>query len=157
MEIKYLTDHPELIPTLAAWFYTEWGHLSAGSSTGAIAESLKTHLNRDDLPLALVAMSGADVVGSASLRVYDMQTRKDLSPWLASVYVPVEHRRRGIGARLVEAIEGEAKRLQFGELYLYTFDKEAYYARLGWHMLERTEYRGGKVVIMRKEFATGAA
>jgi hypothetical protein len=66
MDIKYLADHPKLIPTLASWFYKEWGHLSAGSSAEAIAEALRTHLNRDSLPLALVAMSGTDVVGSAS-------------------------------------------------------------------------------------------
>ena len=156
MEIKYLADHPELIPTLASWFYAEWGYLSPGSSTGAIAETLKTHLNRDKLPLALVAVSGTDVVGSASLRVYDMQTRKDISPWLASVYVPVEHRRRGIGAGLVEAIEGKAKELKFERLYLYTFDKEEYYARLGWCVLDRTVYKGRQAVVMQKGVASVA-
>jgi N-acetylglutamate synthase-like GNAT family acetyltransferase len=53
------------------------------------------------------------------------------------LYVAPEARTLGVGTRLVEAVETEAGRLGFGRLYLFTFDKAAYYARRGWTELER--------------------
>lgn len=151
MKIAYLADHPEFIPTLAAWFHAQWGHLSPGSTVEMVAEGLESHLHHNELPLALVAVSDAGVVGSASLRVHDMRTRKDLSPWLASVYVPAEHRTRGIGARLVTAIEEKAKAMGFATLYLWTEEQEQFYAKLGWAVIDRVEYLGEQAVVMRKQ------
>jgi predicted N-acetyltransferase YhbS len=150
MEIAYLADHPELIPVIAGWFQDQWGYMSPGSSVSDVEDSLRHHLHRDELPLALVALCGAEVTGSASLRPFDMKTRKDLSPWLSSVYVPLAQRGKGIGSKLVQAAEAEARRLDIITLHLYTPDKESFYARLGWSKIETTEYRQELVVIMRK-------
>jgi predicted N-acetyltransferase YhbS len=151
MEIQYLADHPEFIPTLAGWFHAQWGHLSPGSTPETTAAGLKSHLHHNEMPLALVAVSGAEIVGSASLRLHDMRTRKDLSPWLASVYVPVEHRTQGIGSRLVMAIEEKAKALGFAVLYLWTDEKESFYAQLAWTVVDRVAYLGEQVVMMQKQ------
>jgi predicted N-acetyltransferase YhbS len=153
MEIAYLADHTEFIPSLASWFYDEWGYLSLGGSIEDVEDSLRQHLHRDELPLALVAFSGTEVLGSASLRPYDMKTRKDLSPWLASVYVPLEHRGKGIGSKLVQAAEALAGRLGISVLYLYTL-RESFYARQGWSRLEQTKYGQEQVFIMRKRLAS---
>jgi predicted N-acetyltransferase YhbS len=131
--------------------------LSPGGTVETLAEQLKSHLSQDKLPLALVAVSGAEAVGSASLRTHDMKTRKDLSPWLASVYVPVDQRNRGIGARLVAAIEEKARALGFAVLYLWTEGKENFYARLGWTVVDRVEYLGEQAVIMRKQLGSKTA
>jgi predicted N-acetyltransferase YhbS len=154
MEIKYLADHPEMIPELADWFFHQWGYLRPGSSVEDFAAGIRTHLNRDELPLSLVALDGPETLGSASLRQHDMSTRMDLSPWLASVYVAAEHRRRGIGAQLVSAIEEKARELGFATLYLWTPDKEEFYARLGWSVVQRTEYRQENAVVMQKQLAS---
>jgi hypothetical protein len=36
------------------------------------------------------------------------------------------------------------------KLYLFTPDQEQFYARLGWLVIDHTEYRGQQVVIMNK-------
>ena len=74
----------------------------------------------------------------------------ELSPWLAAVYVLPEFRRQGIGSQLVRAIEETGKRLLLERLYLFTPDREAFYARLGWSLLELAEYRNHTNVIMTK-------
>ena len=71
------------------------------------------------------------MVGSASLIAQDMDTRPELSPWLASVYVAAEHRRQGIGSALVRRVAQEAAALGVETLYLFTPDQEHFYARLG--------------------------
>ncbi len=98
----------------------------------------------------MVAFQEDQPAGTASIYVHDLETRPDLSPWLAAVYVDPLFRRQGIGSALVQAIEREACRLQIARLYLFTPDQEPFYTRLGWSLLERQEYWNESVVVMTK-------
>jgi GNAT superfamily N-acetyltransferase len=104
----------------------------------------------------LAVDDSAQPVGCASLVEHDMLTRPELSPWLAGVFVPREHRRRGIGAALVERVVQEARSLGVQRLYLYTPGFGALYLRLGWSVLERTFYRElwGNTEVTIMEFTT---
>ena len=59
----YLADCPETIPTLARWFYEEWGHLVPERTLKRNEEQLRQRLNRNKIPLALVAFSGKQPFG----------------------------------------------------------------------------------------------
>ncbi len=115
-----------------------------------LTDIFREHLNRDCIPLTLIALFDGQPAGTASIYVHDMDTRPDLSPWLAAVYVAPSYRKRGIGSALVKAVEGAAHKLRIGRLYLFTPDQERFYARLGWSVLERVEYWNQTVVIMEK-------
>jgi GNAT superfamily N-acetyltransferase len=147
VRIEYLADYPEHIPVLAQWHYAQWAYLDVGVSAAQRAAVLRKH-GRDTVPMTLVALSGDTLLGSASLIQHDMDTRMDLSPWLASVYVDPPYRERGIGSALVEAIVDWAERLGFSALYLFTPDRAPFYERLGWHILEHTIYRGYAQTVM---------
>lgn len=150
MEIKYLKDYKEWIPTIAKWFYDEWGHLYPELDIDKIILRLHKRTNVDIIPLALVALENRAVIGTASLKKFDMDTRMQYSPWLASVYVSEKWRGKGIGTSLVRVIEDKAKEIGVKILYLYTPDAQNFYAKLGWRELESTEYRGQDVTIMIK-------
>ncbi len=150
MEIKYLKDYKEWIPTIAKWFYDEWGHMYPELDVHKIILRLHTRTNVNKIPLALVALENRAVIGTASLKKFDMDTRMQYSPWLASVYVSEEWRGKGIGTSLVRAMEDKAKEIGIKILYLYTPDAQDFYAKLGWRELESTEYRGQDVTIMLK-------
>jgi len=143
-----LNEHPEFIPTLAKWHYTEWSYLHAVDSVERRISELEEEAKSDGIPQTFVAVSGDTLLGSASLIPHDMSIRMDLSPWLASVYVPVEQRNRGIGSALVRHVVKEAESLGYRIIYLFTPDREAFYVRLGWSLMERTEYHGHHVPIM---------
>ena len=153
MQIDYLADHPDVIPTLARWLHDQWGHLSPGASVERGEASLRANCNRDRIPLAVVALVDGEPVGVARFVEYDMDIRRDLSPWLSSVFVPSEHRRKGIGTALTRRIMDESKALGVVTFYLFTPDRETFYSRLGWTVLERTEYRGEQIVIMKLDVA----
>jgi N-acetylglutamate synthase-like GNAT family acetyltransferase len=148
MTIEYLADHPDVLATLAQWQHSEWGHLRPGDTVEKRQARLQSYSNRDRIPLTVVGLEGSEVLGSASLVSHDMETRMELTPWLAGVYVGEQYRRRGIGAELVRRIMTEAGKLDIPLLYLYTVHSEKFYAALGWTLLERTNYREQKVVIM---------
>ena len=148
MRIENLSDHPEALPILAKWQHAEWGHIRPGDTLELRQGRLERWCNRDRIPMTLVALDGNRVLGSASLIEHDMETRMDLTPWLAGVFVSETDRRRGIGAQLVRRIMEEAGRLKVELLYLYTVHSEKFYAALGWKLMERTTYREQKIVIM---------
>ena len=151
MRIEYLAEHPECIPALARWFYAQWGwFLPPESSAETIADKFRTHLNRDALPIALVALDDDELLGTASLRVHDMDVFTDSSPWLGGVYVAPAHRRKGVGRRLVSAVERKAHDLGYPSIHLFTFDQAPFYLTLQWKIFAQVEYRGHPVIVMQK-------
>jgi GNAT superfamily N-acetyltransferase len=155
MQIDYLADHPEFLPTLAQWHHREWGYLRPGDSVEARAGRMQTLCGHEELPTTFIAFSEGTLLGSAMLIAHDMDTRKELTPWLAGVYVAPEHRRKGIGSALVERVVECAERLGVARLYLYTPSAERMYSKLGWSPMERVEYRGSDVLIMQRNLGTG--
>lgn len=152
MEIKFLSDRPQDLVTIATWVFNQWGYLSPGSTLDGVISKFRANLNRARLPLTLVGLSDEETpIATASLIHHDLYTRPELTPWLAGVFVLPEHRQQGLGSQIVQAAQQMAAEIGIQKLYLFTPDREAFYARLGWHSLERTTFRGENIVIMSRE------
>ena len=149
-DIRYLPRDAAVIETVARWHYAEWGRLTGRTVPMRIAE-LEPQAESRRIPLTVVAFLAGVPVGSASLLAEDMHTHSDLTPWLASVCVQSEYRRRGIGERLCRRIVAEARRLAVPRMYLFTVDQAPFYARMGWLTLGEETYRGETVTLMRLE------
>ncbi|MBM4103671.1 MAG: GNAT family N-acetyltransferase [Planctomycetes bacterium] len=148
IDIDYLADHPEFILTLAQWHHQEWAYLRPGDTLEARIARLRAEIGHRQIPTTVIAFKEQCLLGSAMLIQHDMDTRMDLSPWLASVFVSPDYRRQGIGAALIERIIQEARALDIYRLYLYTPSAEQFYLQRGWSAVERTRYRNTDVVIM---------
>ena len=105
-------------------------------------------MNTDRLPLTLVALHGGDLVGMVSLKFHDMDTRPDLDPWLGGLLVLPEWRNRSVASMLMHRAVEEARKLNVPRLYLWTPSAEGLYRKLGWQVVERTEYCRRKAVVM---------
>ncbi len=147
--IDYLAHHPNAVDTLAEWHHAQWSYLDRDVTLEQRASALRRRKS-SGIPLTVVALAGETVLGSASLIQHDMDTRMDLSPWLASVYVAPDYRRQRIGSALVRRIEHEARTLGYKTLHLFTPDMQSFYETLGWTTLESTMYRGYAQVIMTR-------
>jgi len=148
MQIGYLADRPEFIPVLAQWHYQEWSYLRPGESMEARTTRLRNACGHKEIPTVVIAFAGETLLGSAMLIAHDMETRMNLSPWLAGVFVSPEQRRRGIGSALVQRVIEEAIELSVERLYLYTPSAEQFYARRGWLLVERIKYHRVDVSVM---------
>src|SRR5947207_12927562 len=124
VQISYLIEHPEYIPQLAQWLFEQWDSILEEGTPEARIKKLKTHLNRDKLPIAWVAHANGQLLGTAALRVHDLEGREDLTPWLGGVFVGSHFRRQGIGAALCAAVEDEARSRAIPTLYLFTRSEE---------------------------------
>lgn len=148
-KIENLHDYPEYINTVASWLYEQWGHLSEGDGLSSRIEKLKIFSDDKGLPQILIAIEDGNVVGVARLVEEDMSLRPQYTPWLASVFVPKEHRHKEVGRSLCKAIVDTAKGFNFKELYLFSPDKSHFYTKQGWEFVEEVTYRGESVMIMK--------
>jgi GNAT superfamily N-acetyltransferase len=135
VRISYLVEHPDYIPQLAQWLFEQWDSILGEKTPEARIKKLNAHMSRDQLPIAWVAHANGQLLGTAALRVHDLEERKDLTPWLGGVFVGSQFRRRGIGAALCATVEEAARSRGIQTLYLFTLDKQAWYLRLGWKLL----------------------
>ncbi|MDI5892386.1 GNAT family N-acetyltransferase [Halomonas rhizosphaerae] len=142
-------DSPH-VAILAQWTHDTWGHLHPGRSLDTAIALLREECGPGGVPSVFVALQGYTPVGTASLVADDMSDRRDLTPWLASVFVPPGWRGRGIASRLVRRVEDEAHAHGVAHFYLYTPDQQALYRRLGWRDIEARDYGGEAVTIMRR-------
>ena len=157
MTIGYLADHARFLPQLADWHHREWSYLRPGDTIEARTGRLRSACGRRAIPTVLVAFSGEELLGSAMLVTNDMDSRMDLSPWIAGVFVRADRRGLGIGTQLMTSAVEEARLLGVGRLYLYTPGAEGFYAGLGWKVIDRPQYRGVGVAVMTRGVAWRAA
>jgi N-acetylglutamate synthase-like GNAT family acetyltransferase len=155
VRISYLIEHPEYIPQLAQWLFEQWGSVLGEKKLEVRIKKLQAHMNRDELPIAWVAHANGQLLGTAALRVHDLEGREDLTPWLGGVFVGSDFRRRGIGATLCATVEDAARSRGIQTLYLFTLDKQAWYSRLGWTKLGPCVWhqRSGDIMCKRLQSA----
>lgn len=146
--IEPLQRHRRHIPALAAWHHGQWSAINPGDSITARVARLMKHAEGDSLPSTWVAVDGERLLGSASLVTTDLETHPQLHPWLASVFVVPECRGRGVGSLLVQHVAAEARDAGFEQLYLFTPDRQKFYERLGWRLLEIVPHFDMPVALM---------
>jgi GNAT superfamily N-acetyltransferase len=146
--IEPLGSYPDLIDVTVAWQMAEW------DPNGDVARWTRHRVEEAQMtgiPCAWVAFVDGDPVGSVSLVESNMDTRPDLSPWLAALFVIPSHRGRGIGTALIRRCEREAWSVGANRLYLHTTTAQDLYERLGWATLGEEAYEGGCVILMVRE------
>lgn len=154
----YLADYPQSIPTIAAWLHQEWHAFYPGETEVQIAAELETHLNRDRLPLTIVALtpdaSQVRLIGTVTLMHGKTEAPPDYadwSPWLASLYVIPAARGAGMGRLLIQRALQEADRLNLPQVYLWTEQAKLarWYARQGWQTIAHSQFQQQPIQIMR--------
>jgi GNAT superfamily N-acetyltransferase len=148
--LRIASDSPH-VATLAGWEFETWGHHHPGRTAPETSALFRENCGDAGVPSVFAACAEDAPVGMASLVADDMDTRPDLSPWLASVFVLPEWRGRGIASTLVRQVEAEAISNGITQLYLFTPDQQSLYRRLGWHDVERCLYHGESVTIMTRQ------
>lgn len=133
LDIAYLSDHLHLAREIAQAHVDAFGDLLPEWTVDAATEELRTHQGHCCIPTTLLAMDGAQWLGTVSLLQNDDERIRQYSPWLASLVVREAARGRGLGRALVARCLQEAAALQVPTLYLYCqHDLVPWYRELGW-------------------------
>lgn len=84
-----------------------------------------------EIPRFYVALEDDEIIGTYALLRNDLNSRQDLCPWLACLFVEDNYRGREIGSKLLQHGLQEAAKKGFDKLYLSS-DLDGYYEKYGW-------------------------
>lgn len=150
LEIKLLADCPQQIPALAELWFTELGQTWIPNASVAKAiKHFENHVNTAELPLTFVATHQEKPIAMVSLRDND-GIREDLTPWLGSLIVHPNYRRKKIGETLIHVTKQCAKAMGYEKLYLFALDPKLpnWYNRLGWEVMGMDKLYHHPVTVM---------
>lgn len=134
MEVKDLADCSQHITALSHLWFNELGKQWIPNASVERAENTyQAHLNSDNFPLTLVAISNNQPIAMVSLRDND-GIREDLMPWLGSLIVHPDYRKQGVGEKLIALAKQRARKMGHEKLYLFALDPALpeWYGKLGW-------------------------
>jgi GNAT superfamily N-acetyltransferase len=103
--IVAISYRPELAPIVATWLVAEFGYPGSRTVEELTALILSPPTGPEE---SFVLFDQDKPVGTASLAHDDLASRRDLTPWLAGVYVEPAHRGRGYASLLVREVEALA-------------------------------------------------
>jgi len=140
LQICNLRDHPEAVPRIAKWHFAEWHALYPQKALADFERDLHESLGDAAIPQTWLLIDSDELCGTASVLVHDMTINKNLSPWLANIFIRKEKRGSGLGKTLVLNVMDEIRRLGVPEIYLFTEDQQAFYEKLNWTWLKTEDY-----------------
>ncbi|MDX8342290.1 GNAT family N-acetyltransferase [Rossellomorea sp. YZS02] len=129
MKIVELHKETSLFDEAVKAFWEQWG----SEDNFRFYEDCMYHSCRteEDLPRFYTALQRDKIIGTYALLRNDLNSRQDLYPWLACLYVDPDHRGDGLGSELLDHALKEVGKKGYDRLYLTT-DLEGYYEKYGW-------------------------
>lgn len=149
IQIYYLADKPHLLPRLTDLFIAEWEPYYGLNGPGNAEDDLRNSMNREQLPICLIALREEKLLGTVSLKEKSVSHNPELTPWCSALLVVPTMRRRGIGTALISALEREAKRLDCRTLYMSTDTANSIAEARGWKAIGKAESMRGIVTVYK--------
>lgn len=110
---------------------------------------LQNYLNREKIPLILLAMNRETIIGAVQFKYREMDIYPDKEYWMGGVFVPKQYRKMKVATRLIEKIIAIAQSLDVRILHLQTEKLDGgLYSLLGWKPINQLEYKGSEVLVM---------
>ncbi|HLC92684.1 MAG TPA: GNAT family N-acetyltransferase [archaeon] len=134
LEIKNLAYCKKHVPAISKWMWEEWDKKN-GIPLKAIEYRTRHCLGKKSIPMTFVGIVNERPVATVSLWRNDVNSRQDLFPWLAALFVAPEMRKLGLGREMQEFALAKAGELGFGKIYLMTSYKN-YYEKNGWKFID---------------------
>lgn len=134
LEILNIRNYPERLEEAIQYIWGQWGSESNQKFyRDCIIQSCETE---SDLPRFYLAIEDNKIIGSYALLRSDLNSRQDLCPWFACLYVNSDSRGRKIGEWLQNHAINETKEKGYSKLFLCT-DLTEYYERNKWRYIGR--------------------
>lgn len=158
-EIVLLKDVPQYYEAVGRMIFEQWPKDCEGCTSG---EGYADHLReRDGMGLrrtwVVLAKANRSVIGTVSLLDQDLPERSRWTPWVASLLVHPDHRRKGLGSRLLRCATRYALNvLGASVVYLWTDRTNiAFYKAHRWQCIEVLRrqqiprYRGSVIYLFK--------
>lgn len=138
IKIVVLTDkNSPYIDVISNWMYEWWGK-EDGWSVDKVRFYIKNCISENSVPQTIIALNDDKIVGVCQLLMQDLDSRPDIYPWLANLFVDINYRGQGIAGLLIKKAIERSKINGLKTLYLYTKHINLY-EKFGWVFVENVE------------------
>jgi GNAT superfamily N-acetyltransferase len=149
LKFELLADRQDAIPIVARWYFEEWGSYVPYNSIEQTIDRISEKLNREELPVHILAVEEEQVLGVAQFKLREMDIYPEKEFWLGGLFVSPTSRGKGIGSALANKIATVATDFGAKDLYLQTEALDGgLYRQLGWQSIETIRYNGVHVSVM---------
>lgn len=156
--ITLLADRPDLAAKWAELHWREWGNEAGREELSWWVDDASQAVRRTNVPVALIALGHDDeVLGGVGLHQFDLEERRDRSPWVVGMIVRADRRGEGIGQALMAHLEAWAVNAAIEQVWVCTeTDGGAvpFYLQCGYERIEDlATHRGDIVTILTKKLS----
>jgi predicted N-acetyltransferase YhbS len=135
--VVLLADRIHLVSVVAEIRWREWGHPPEPEALSWWVDAARREAGREELPVTFVATDQAGTVaGAVGLGQFDIEERRDRSPWLLGMIVRHDCRGMGVGRLLLTHLEAWAARRAYGRIWVATGQAVDFYRACGWQVTE---------------------
>ncbi len=134
--VGLLADFPAAIPDVATMRWVEWGHPPESEDPAWWLATTEREAGRTHLPVTFVAHGAAEVLGAVGLDEYDLDERRETSPWVTGMIVRRDRREEGVGRQLLRHLEQWAADQGIAVAWVGTDLAAGFYLRCGWTLVE---------------------
>lgn len=147
ISVELLADNLHLVPTVGEIRWREWGHPPEPDRLEWWVEVTGREAGRNELPVTWVAIDDfGQAVGAVGLGEFDIEERRDRSPWVLGMIVASQYRGRGIGAQLMENLEAWARHHGYSRVWVATGGRAiAFYQKCGWEWVDTVKRTTGEM------------
>jgi len=139
--VSLLADSFAAAEAVAHMRWREWGHAPEPEDPAWWFETTINEAGRDTLPVTFVAHG--EVLGAVGLDTYDLDERRDTSPWVTGMIVRQDRRREGVGRALMEELERWAAENRIAEAWVGTDSALTFYQQCEWTLQETFRTNAG--------------
>jgi len=156
IEIAFLADHPETIPTLTGWFRAQWPQYYAERTPADIAQDFFAEAKREGIPVRLVAFADGELAGTITLREQATWTLPEYHPGIGGLLVVERFRGQGIGTELIRAGMKVAQEQGYKVVYAATVTARGILERLGWKLVQTVLHGDEQLMLYSRELESTA-
>ena len=137
--VGLLADYPHLVAEVGHMRWREWGRPPEPTDLEFWVSVTGDEAGRISLPVSWVGVDGdGQAAGAVGLAEFDIDERRDRSPWVTGMIVRPDQRRQGIGRLLLATLTDWARGRGTLQVWVATGGEAAvsFYNDCGWKAVE---------------------